>query len=41
MTEFFYADLSVRYPVLATLAAVGATLATATRRVERHLAATP
>ncbi|ELZ59444.1 MULTISPECIES: hypothetical protein [unclassified Haloferax] len=41
VTEFFYADLSVRYPVLATFAAVGATLATATRRVERHLAATP
>jgi len=41
VTEFFYADLSVRYPVLATLAEVGTTLDTATRRVERRLAATP
>ncbi|RDZ65297.1 hypothetical protein C5B90_02700 [Haloferax sp. Atlit-12N] len=41
VTEFLYADLSVRYPVLATLAEVGATLDTATRRVERRLAATP
>ncbi len=41
VTEFFYADLPVRYPVLSTLATVGATLDTATRRVERHLAATP
>ncbi|MGB9957915.1 DUF7260 family protein [Haloferax prahovense] len=41
VTEFLYADLSVRYPVLATLAEVGATFDTATRRVERRLAATP
>ncbi|ELZ93636.1 DUF7260 family protein [Haloferax sulfurifontis] len=41
VTEFFYAELSVRYPVLATLAEGGATLDTATRRVERRLAATP
>ncbi|REA05451.1 hypothetical protein DEQ92_03990 [Haloferax sp. Atlit-6N] len=41
VTEFLYADLPVRYPVLATLAEVGATLDAATRRVERRLAATP
>ncbi|ELZ85540.1 hypothetical protein C453_06983 [Haloferax elongans ATCC BAA-1513] len=41
VAEYLYQDLSVRYPVLSTLAAVGETLTEALRRVERRLAATP
>lgn len=41
VTEYLYGDLSVRYPVLATLAEAAETLDTAMRCVERHLASTP
>ncbi|WP_396613214.1 hypothetical protein ACH9L7_08145 [Haloferax sp. S1W] len=41
VAEYFYQDLTVRYPVLSTLAALGETLDRALRRLERHLAATP
>ncbi|ELZ91621.1 hypothetical protein C440_14944 [Haloferax mucosum ATCC BAA-1512] len=41
VTEFLYENLSVRYPVLATAAAVAAALDTATGRVETWLASTP
>jgi hypothetical protein len=41
LTEYLYADLSVSYPVLATVADLGSDLARARRRVERALASTP
>ncbi|WP_410765245.1 hypothetical protein [Haloferax sp. DFSO60] len=41
VTEFLYQKLDARYPTLATLAELGEVIETASRRVERHLAATP